>query len=162
MSGLVNQALPQDYFQHFLKACAHCALAMQLYQSGNEIGAWQQISSARMGSGIALSLFISTSEKKFKAKNKATHSGSMRGKENFAIKEFVIEQWNLGGCKKPTPTGLAIASRFIKPYGNPDLKLSDFGVTKLSMARLEKTFGGWISKEIEKKMKETDAYQVSG
>jgi hypothetical protein len=151
MTELTNLPIRQDYLQHFLKTCAHCALAIHHAHSGDEIGAWKQISRAQVGAGVVLTIFVSTAESKYKAKIKAVKARSVRSDVTSPIKEFVMTQWDLNAYKNPNQAGLGIASKFRKPHGNPERNLIEFGAESLSMERLDKTFSEWISKEIKER-----------
>lgn len=159
LTGMADLPIPQEYLQHFLKACAHLVSATLHHQRGNESGAWQQISDAKAEVGGALALFVLSSELGYKKSVLAASGGNGLGKKNNDIKKFVIDAWQLGSFKNPTAAGLAISNRFFKPHENPELNLKDYNAVHLSMDRLPKTFAGWISKKVKSK---ADGCSASG
>jgi hypothetical protein len=158
-TGLDGLPLPKQYYRHFIKVCAHCVSSILHLQYGKEVEAWQQALDAKAQAGSALSLYVTASEGSRKRRKQGKAGGDRLAQRNQKIKDFVLEQYGLGVIEKPTPAGKKISYRFTKPYGDPELKLSDYNAGHLSLDRLEKTFAEWISDEIDPK---TDGCQANG
>ncbi|NMM13576.1 MAG: hypothetical protein HHJ17_08580 [Rhodoferax sp.] len=167
LAKMANFPIPQEYLQHVLKACAHSVSATLHSQSGNEIGAWQQLSDAKNEAGCALALFVNSSEQHHRKTAFSTSGGNSRGGQNAKLREFVLTEWKLlklgDSNLKPGTAAKSIADRFFSPRGNPyqrpALNLDDYDAeTKLD--GLERAFGDWIRKSTnraQRKIKNTVA-----
>ena len=151
LARMANLPIPQQYLQHVLKACAHSVSATLHSQSGNEIGAWQQLSDAKNEAGCALALFVNSSEQHHRKTEFSTSGGNNRGDQNARLREFVLNEWKLLKLRdtnlKPGTAAKSIADRFFsprgKPFQRPELNLDDYDAeTKLD--GLERAFGDWI------------------
>lgn len=143
VTGLSRFDKGQGYMTHVIQACAHCVSAVRHLQLGLTELAWAKISDARAEAGIALAHYVADDEHRFRANKPRKKGGFNRGKKNEKLKEFVLGQYAAGGYKNPSAGGLAIARRFLEPYGKPELTPEDFGA-KLSLDRIDKTFSEWI------------------
>lgn len=125
---------------------ARYALAAWLIQIGNAVGAWQAIYCASLDHGSAMAIQVASLERIHERMTKSKKGGEKRGAKNAALKEWVFAEYSKSAGTGAYEAGAKLALRFEKPFGNPELKLAEFG-SNLSKDNLAKTFGNWINKE---------------
>jgi hypothetical protein len=119
------------------------AQAAWLISIGNELEAWKALYIASRDHGEATAIHAATLERIHLQVTKSTKGGANRGYKK--LKDWFLAEYAKDPSEKASKAAKRLAGKFQKPYGEPELKLSDYAAEKMSIDRMEKTFAGWIA-----------------